>query len=75
MLKSCLSPHTNDIINAYTEGVSACQLAKQYGVTTSTVTSFLIRLGVMEYTPRNERNTSSKADVQRLLQLLTMEFN
>lgn len=64
MARSVLSPYANDVIAQYRSGKTACKIAKDFGVSTTTATKFLIGAGVMEYSPRDGRNTLSAADAR-----------
>lgn len=64
MTRSVLAPYANDVIAQYRAGKPAYKIAKSFGVSTTTTTKFLINAGVMEYSPRDGRDTLSAADAR-----------
>lgn len=52
MARSKLDAYADDICSLYRDGTPAGVIAKNYGVTTTTVTTFLKKLGLMHDRPR-----------------------
>lgn len=63
-----LASHLNDIIKLYRSGSSAASIARKYGVTVTTVTTELRKVGVMPLVKRGERSPESQSDAVVALQ-------
>lgn len=61
MITSKLEAFSNDIFCKYRKGVSATRLAKEYGVCTTTMTSFLKKYGLAPHLKRGESTIDYKA--------------
>lgn len=69
MITSKLEAFSNDIFCKYREGVPAIRLAKEYGVCTTTMTTFLKKYGLAPHLKRGEKLVdykSKKAEAVRL---------
>jgi len=64
----------NDAIKLYREGASAASIAKQFGVTTTTVTSLLKKHGVMPALERGKCDQRIDADKTQILALFDKGF-
>lgn len=70
-----LKEYVDDVIEMYQNGMSCCAIARHYSTTTTTVTSLLIKYGVMPYVSKADRSKGREAKMAKIAELYQQGFS